>query len=427
MYCNVFLWGAVRAEALTADGIKVGSSILFDRDFRALGEVRIVGAVITGDLSCRGGRILNRGGDALSADGITTTGSINFNRSFRAIGRVRLIGATIKRDLSCRDGHFLNHAGEALSGDRARIDGNIYFDGRFKSNGIISLPAIRVGGDLYFWNAEFCGTSTTGFMAENAVIDGKFIWKGIEQAAGTLLNLTHARVGQLADDEASWPMQGNLFLNGFTYSVIAEGPMSAVYRLRWLRRHNPHPFFPQPYEQLAQVFRKVGHDEEAIKIAIAKEDARLKYSQLDWGTWLRQWFMKYIVHYGYKPHHRALALGTLFIVLGWVVFQVGYGFDLFSPTRERVYMDQSYIQSHIVPEAYPGFNSFIYSLDAFIPFVDLHQDAYWLPNANHTCSISGLQLSCGALLRNYLWIHIGMGWVFTTLFAVGFSGLVRKA
>lgn len=415
-----------RREALVADGIHVGGSIMLEKSFVAVGEVRLMGAMVQGDLSCRGGRMLNRGLDALSADGITVNGAVNLNRGFRAIGRLRLVGAAIKRDLTCRDARLLNHGHDALVIDRARIEGNLYLEGQFRSNATVSLRTCRINGDVHVWNARFDGSGTSGLLAENAAVSGKWIWKGIRLARHTRLDLAHARLGQLADEEASWPAPGMLSLNGLSYHSISEGPLDAKRRLIWLRRQPLRPFSQQPYEQLAAALRQAGHDEDAIAVAIAGEDDRLRYGDLPLAIRCRQWALKYLLDYGYKPHHRALLLGTLLMLFGWLLFQLGASADLMSPTRERVYMSADYQRTHVVPPDYPDFNPLVYSIDAFVPFVNLHQEEYWLPNANRRCHAGDRGLPCGALLRGYMWLHISMGWILTTLFAVGLTGLVRK-
>ena len=65
----------------------------------------------------------------------------------------------------------------------------------------------------------------------------------------------------------------------------------------------------------------------------------------------------------------------------------------------------------------------MYSVDTFVPLIDLHQSKYWLPNAKRGNKLLGLHI--GGLLRLYLWIHIVMGWALTTLLVVGLTGLVR--
>ena len=65
----------------------------------------------------------------------------------------------------------------------------------------------------------------------------------------------------------------------------------------------------------------------------------------------------------------------------------------------------------------------------FVPLVDLHQARYWLPNANKGSvlfDVKGLCLLTGGLLYFYMWIHIIMGWVLTTLLIVGLTGLIRS-
>ena len=416
-----------RGEALCADGMRVGRSILFDRKFRAWGEVRMLGAQVRGDLSCRGARFLNPRGDALSADGVRVHGSINLNRGFRAFGRVRLVGADVKRDLTCRDAMLRNYDGDALVADRSAIRGNVYFDGAFSCNSVLQFRAARIGGDLQLRNCNFYGNRASGLVAENVQVEGKFYWKAIQLVEETMLNLSYASVSQMADDEESWPSAGRLILNGFSYRTIIEGPYDARRRLAWLARQASKPFYTQPYDQLVSVLQRAGYDGEATQIAIAREDAKLKYGELGLLNSLQQAFLKYFGDYGYRPHHRAMKWAIFFVVLGAIVFHLGYGANLFSPTRERVYLDDMYLVQGLLPEDYPAFNSLVYSIDALVPFLELHQEDYWLPNANRRCDLSGIRLGCGSILRIYHWLHIVMGWVVTTLFAIGFSGVLKKS
>src|SRR5207249_10574398 len=67
-----------------------------------------------------------------------------------------------------------------------------------------------------------------------------------------------------SDEEKSWPGEGKLFLDGFTYDRISEdSPLTAQSRIEWLHRQPHHKFLPQPYEQLASVLRNMGHEREA--------------------------------------------------------------------------------------------------------------------------------------------------------------------
>ena len=78
--------------------------------------------------------------------------------------------------------------------------------------------------------------------------------------------------------------------------------------------------------------------------------------------------------------------------------------------------------------AQPKFCAMVYSLDMFVPLVDLRQANYWLPNGNRGAEVfklKGLRLRWGDLLCFYMWVHIIFGWIFTTLFVVGLTGLIR--
>jgi hypothetical protein len=64
-------------------------------------------------------------------------------------------------------------------------------------------------------------------------------------------------------------------LNRCRYEAFIDGPVDTRGRLEWLSRQTPErwgeDFWPQPYEQLAAVFRDMGHNEDARAVLIAKE------------------------------------------------------------------------------------------------------------------------------------------------------------
>ena len=77
-----------------------------------------------------------------------------------------------------------------------------------------------------------------------------------------------------------------------------------------------------------------------------------------------------------------------------------------------------------VREDYPNFNPVVYSLDMFVPLVDLRQATYWLPSA-YEGEKEKMPIEV-RLLRFYMWFHILAGWVLTSLLVVGLSGLVKR-
>ncbi len=95
-------------------------------------------------------------------------------------------------------------------------------------------------------------------------------------------------------------------------------------------------------------------------------------------------------------------------------------------------MSDRYVPPDIgLPEAYPHFNAVVYSADVFLPIVNLHMEPYWLPDAGRGPVIARMEwcnvtLRWGTVLRAWLWFEIGAGWFFTTMFVIGFTGVIRK-
>jgi hypothetical protein len=140
-----------------------------------------------------------------------------------------------------------------------------------------------------------------------------------------------------------------------------------------------------------------------------------------------------LIGYGHKPW-LAAPLAMMIVLSGWVFFKEGYSRGLVTPLTESAYSSNNAgIQdpggaSKRISEVYPVFNPLVYSIDVFVPVVDLRQAKYWLPNANRGSELvptSSAALCTGGLLLFWLWFEIVCGWVLTTLFLVGLTGLVR--
>ena len=146
-----------------------------------------------------------------------------------------------------------------------------------------------------------------------------------------------------------------------------------------------------------------------------------------------------------------------------------------TPTKVDAYNNHD---KKIVSELYPKFNAFIYSLETFVPLVKLGVSDYWTPNSNCGAELRCLRkrllplfkrawveryrtacaeapvkspaprniiskgvrflrrcflffirslepLRFGGLLRCYLWVHMAAGWVLTTLWVIGLTGLLK--
>ncbi|HVN91645.1 MAG TPA: hypothetical protein VMT61_17665 [Candidatus Binataceae bacterium] len=338
--------------------------------------------------------------------------------------------AEIGGNLEANGGNFIGD--EPLSVVDATVKGDALFHEDFETSGVVDFRLARIGRSLSFNHAHFTGKNDNGLNAERATIGGTLYWVDIEGTPKTQLDLEDARAKALWDDRKSWPAAGNLSLDGFVYSEFSGGPGDSESRLEWLRLQ---PLVmqkqPQPYRQLADVLRAAGRPEGAINVEVAHQDALRRLENLGFTDRLWRAALDVTIGYGYRPL-RALWWILLFVALGGVLFRSGYRARLITPTEAEAY--DVFVKTGEPPPHYPPFNSFVYSLENFLPVVDLHQGTYWRPNPRHTPMRPGKSDAQTAtfdrllapMLRWYLWLHILAGWTITPLLFAGLAGLLRN-
>jgi hypothetical protein len=355
--------------------------------------VRLLRARIGGSLSCRGARLENPNGDALSADGMTVEGDVFLDEGFHATGAVRLLGARIGGQLSCTGARLENPNGDALNTAGMTVEGDVFLDRGFHATGAVRLVRARIRGALVCTDARF------------------------EHPNGIALNLEHARLGVIVDDEGSWPQRGRLRIDSLEYEGFAgdQTLTDARRRLEWLRRQLPD-FRPQPYDQLAQVFRRMGREADAVEVLIAKQEDLIRHGKLSWWGRLTRRILGITIGHGYRSG-RALLWSLAFVIAGALIFGWANARGLMAPSSPEILTDPLYRAGGTIPPDYPRFQALAYSFDALLPIVDLHQESFWLPDAGKPF---------GALIRVYLWFHIAAGWLLSTLFLSSVTGLVRR-
>lgn len=366
------------------------------------------------------------------------TQGIDLRRSLT--GTIDADSATIDGDLSMLNGRYaavslfrthltgnLDFIGAQVSSPgeysilatEATIGGDADFHHGFTTDGLIDFRFAKVGHSLSFNDAHFGGAGGSGLNAERAAVAGMIYWVNVAHTSRTILDLANARAEGLGDDAASWPAPGNLNLDGFVYGSIVDGPTDAPARLRWLDRQEPG-YRPQPYEELARVLTADGDTSGATNVLIAQRQAERRFGNL--GRLERLWnlLLQITIGYGFRPL-RALWWILGFVLLGTALFGAGYRMRIITPTEANAY--GKFAETGRAPVHYPSFNAFVYSLENFLPVVDLHQGEYWRPNP-------GLRDSGtipASVLHWYLWLHILAGWILTPLLFAGLSGLIRPA
>lgn len=440
--------------AIFAPSIVVAGDLDFGWDnhdygnFQASGQIWLESARIGGGANFGGGHF-HYGDDgawnslplrntALHLWGVEVKQDVTLCCGMESVGSVELDQAAIGGNLGLVGGHFVNPDNVAIVADRATIGGGVLigpfelggtvqtpdlqaaYRAKFRSDGLVSLVATHVGGILWVDHAIFAGKTSEqhGLVATAANVGDVLVMHQLNLEHGAILNLSGASARGLADDEQSWPAPGRLSLDGFDYHTIGtDSPRDVRSRLRWLDLQPG--FFPQPYRQLAKVMREGGDDAGAVTVLIAMEDSRLANS----GVFGRIWggFLKGTIGYGHRPL-LTLFWSLIVVLLGWAFAAIGARTGVMRTTwPESV--------PHSLEASYEEFHPLLYSLDVFLPFVDLHQEHYWWPDARASGRFAvfghGMRVS-GRMLRYYLWLQVIAGWLLSAIFVAGVTGLLRN-
>tara|TARA_R110001592_G_scaffold6534_3_gene35089 strand:+ start:1165 stop:2790 length:1626 start_codon:yes stop_codon:yes gene_type:complete len=427
------VFGACTLPGISADRLSVEGWLSF-KDTTVTGETRVPGVRVTGDMNCDKATFTNKGGKAVFADGMEVGGLLSFNGA-TVVGETRIQGAKIIGPIECSKATFTNPDGRAFNADGATVGGDLFFRGAALV-GETGLLGASIAGDVDCSYATFTSESGRGFCADDLKVGGRLIFRELKAPVVGEMSLNHASVNSLFADGSGWPNPGLLDLDGFRYRALgAYHPWTIL--LGWIERQSLRGFTPQPYEQAMKVYREAGHIADAREMGIAKMEAYRKYGDLSPAERVWLWIAGPLIKYGYKPW-RALycALG----VFALSVFVFAYAFDAghMEPSKERVYLHECYqleepsqpcagwerparwwvlASPYRLPVDYPAFNPITYSLDTIIPIVDLHQESYWLPRDTKPG---------GWFFRAWHWLHIGLGWMLTTLFVTGLTGIVKK-
>lgn len=365
------------------------------------GDLRILGCTLNGTLSLEnadvsgtvvlsGSRLMRPGGRALSAGGLRVGGGVVGRGRLVVEGEARLVGAQVSGGVLLQGARFGNRGGVALCLDEL-VTNRLELSDGFTATGQVLMRNAQVSGRFSLYGARLDGaTGTSGPGAARALRARGMSAGELELRPASvegLVDLSQARVGALRDSEDTWP--AHLRLDGFTYEHLLGTPApSAAARCRWLAREQ-EDYRPQPYEQLAEYYRRLGHDADARRVLLAKERRRRRTRPVlaRAGGYL----LDGIVGYGYRSELAAAWLALL-VVVGTVVFS-GH------PPRA------------LDPEHQPHFTALVYTVDLLIPI-----GAFGLRNAYDPVGWT-------------VWVAdalIASGWILATALIAGVSRRVGR-
>ena len=449
LFLDGSLLPGLEAERLEARGG------MYLRGAHVTSEVCLSDSRLGGNLVCDGAAIQSRGGFALNAEGIEVRNVFLRGADVRGIN---MRGARLEADLDCAGAIVSRPDDVAIAADAIQVGGSVLLRAAH-IDGEVRLTSARIGSDLDCTSAVVTNVDHDALQITRCVIEGAFFLRKEAKINGTLA-MTGASMGTMHDEALSWPREGDLLLNRCRYGAFIGGPVDAEGRLNWLSRQVPErwgeDFWPQPYEQLASVFRDMGHDEDATKVLIEKERlqrrARRKRARqplLRAILAAKDGILAITVAYGRQPLLAFVWL-AFFWALGVAMFAYAERESAFKPNStvilrspewtlcgierseqrflssiqmnangraEKGQTQLSCFRQQWEASSYPEFNAWMYSIDVLLPVLEMDQKTYWRPDPSKPSGGSAL---------SYYYFQSMVGWVLSLLAVAGFSGLVKS-
>lgn len=442
-------------DAMRCDGLSVSGDAFFDYDeesgrrFTATGPIRLLGAQIGGDLDFTYAQIktgiigkydVQADMAAVYIDRAIIKGTLSLRGSdIIGVNAVSAANANIDADLDARGATLRTNEEinlqsywrdwpKSLSAPHLHVCGDVLLHGASEANdrdfnavSAIDLRNARIDGDLIL-RSKSQRTEIKALTMLGAKITGAL--NAYENLSIDYLDLRNAKVGSLIDSPDAWPStKGNLLLNNFEFdSFGGNAPVDYENRITWLSlQYKKSPkdiesFWPQPYEQTAKALRNAGHGSEAKDILIAKQWHALYADRVGRDVWrigaqIWHFLLGVTVGFGYRPF-LAMAYAGGFILIGACAFDRAHSEGyLFLSTKAKIDL----------PQDRPlEFNNFVYSVESFVPIINLRHREHWILTTAHP--IKGEN----HFYQYYAWIHMGLGWFFTTLAVAGFTGLIKR-
>lgn len=315
-----------RRHAVDLRRAKITGELRCTEGFRAIGACNLSGAHIGGRVSFPRATLRSADGTAdqaaLIADGAHIDGNLHFKDGLTCQGSIGLVNAHVGGEFTVeQDGHVSgNRCALAAAGLSVSRDVNLDVAGK------VDLSGADIAGDLTLGLARLAAgedhaaaANLGGLSADTLTLRGR--------PSKGLLDLSRAKVNLLCDSRQDWADGGRIVLEGLEYRDITatgarDGKEAYRYRLTWLEKGTTWAreredtyvevgFTPQPYQQLAEVYRSAGKDREARRVLyeMYSRHARINssWSQPLFKVWNRA--QDLFVGYGYRPG----------LALAWVI------------------------------------------------------------------------------------------------------------
>ncbi|WP_157851623.1 hypothetical protein [Streptomyces monomycini] len=372
-----------RGFALRAPNLVVASDLTC-RNAVFMGGVNVFGAEVGGQFWLNATRLTNTDGWALNAPNVKVGGGLYSRGGMVAEGGVNLYGARIGAGVELQGGRLVNRRSAALRAPHMTVAGDLTCGDGFSAVGGVELSGCRVEGRLSFRGADLSDAEPGALTCTDAQVRAFFLDRlrsapGVVSLSGTTVEVIH-------DDGGFQPE--HLDLDRARYVVLTPY-RPARERITWIRRGRTG-YQPWCYEQLAAYYRRIGHDEDARTVLLAKQRHRRETLRLPAKLWGH--LQDVTVGYGYRPLR---ALGWL----GSGIAATAVFFAIHPPKRAT-------------EEGAPHFSAPAYAADVFLPVLDLGQQRAFTPQG---------------VGQWVAWAAVLAGWVLATTVIAGVTRNVVRA
>ncbi|MEU7875675.1 hypothetical protein [Dactylosporangium sp. NPDC049140] len=434
-------------DALNLTSAEGRSHLVLEPGVTVDGAISVAGAHLRGDLVLRGVTLRSPRSDGalVSGAGATIDGGVQLQGLRATGGFLGFRGARIGGSINAGGAVLVNPGERTLGLRQATVKGSVRLMDGFRSNGFVALNRSVIEGRLNLRGGSFqCPGPSDDNPAGHAiqtisttVRSGVYLlWDHISPS----VDFRGLATSVLDDDPDRWPER--IIVSGMTYDRFGDLSFDRAARLRWLRRQSVYD--AEPYEQLAEVFRRHGYrgDAEAILIERRHQARRAGRRHRLAPRSILDLLYGLLVGYGYRPGRTVWFLLALLVAVAASLYVPGVSATLrATDPRGNTYAVDGRLVT-VDPADPPGpaadaapsagsprpdpcgdgqvrcFNPVLYAIDTVVPLISLGQRTTWYPSphARH-----------GTLTEWWLNLATLAGWVLSSLYLLSFTRFARSA
>jgi hypothetical protein len=366
--------------------MKVGGHAFFN-DAVFEGTVNFVLADIAGAFHVNEAKFHNKEREATFNSMKIRSDAFFQNATFE--GPVNLVSADIAGNLEAQGVKFQNKEKIANFGGMKVGGYAVFSDAVFE--GPVNFVGASVAGNFAAGNAKFKNKEKDASFGAMKLGGYTFLNDAVFQGP---VNFNYADFAWLDLSKTVLPKVAAKFhMQGLSYKYIRAAPNEPESHRALLELANQSAYSADVYNHLEEFFLRQGYRDDADR-AFIEGKRRERKENLHGLSWVGSCLLDWLVGYGRRPWQAGIPCAAL-IALGCV---------LFSPKKMEPQKPDD------TPRVY---SRFWYSLGLFLPFVDLQADKVWKPKADQV------------FLRNYMRVHIILGWILVPLVLAALTGLIK--